>query len=526
MRTRGFTRAAAFMVCPTAAAIVLSFALVLFSQASDDAADEVVRPAVDSTPASTEAAGEGPAGEVSAPPAEVTGTDPEEAAGVDATEATGTGDTQAALSGAALPEPTPVPLLEVERGSRAILLRVDGAVSPASAEFILDGLARAEEKNAAALIIEINTPGGLLSSTRTIVQALLDAEVPTLSYVAPGGAGAASAGVFIVMAANVAAMAPGTNIGASTPVQGSGADIPGAMNEKVLSFTASFAKAVAEQRGRNVEWAEQAVREAVSATDREALEAGVVDMIAVDVEGLLAQADGRTVRVGDHREVLRTAGVEVQAIEMTFRQKVLSFLSDPNVAYLLMLAGLLGLYLELSSPGTMVPGLVGGLCLAVSLASFQILPIDSTGLVLLIAGLALLVTELFLPSFGIVGGVGVLAFLLGSLFLFDRSEPGLGVDLVLIGSAAATVGAIMLLMATLVVRAMRRRTVVGVETLLGAEGEVRTSIEHSGTVLVQGELWKAESSVPIEAGRRVRVLRVDGLTLQVEPLVEERMERE
>lgn len=407
-----------------------------------------------------------------------------------------------------------------------VLVRVDGAISPASADFIQDGLLRAERDGADALVVEIDTPGGLLSSTRTIVQALLGAKVPVIAYVSPSGAGAASAGVFVVMAANVAAMAPGTNIGASTPVQGTGADVAGAMGEKVKSFTTSFAKAIAEQRGRNVQWAAKAVRRAVSATDREALEKNIIDLIATDLDDLLAQADGRTVTVDDREVVLEVKGAKIVRVEMTLRQEVLNILADPSIAYLLLMAGLLGLYLELSNPGTLVPGLVGGLCLAISAASFQILPIDTTGVVLLLLGLALLVAELFLPSFGIVGGTGVVAFVLGSLFLFDASEPGIYVDRWLIGSVAAAVGSVMLVMATLVVRAMRGGATTGREALVGSIGEVRSRTAPKGTIFVQGELWKAESAEPIEKGSSARVVEVRGLTLWVAPAGPERTERE
>ncbi len=406
-----------------------------------------------------------------------------------------------------------------------VLIRVEGAISPAAADYIEDGLRVAEERGAAALLIEIDTPGGLLSSTRTIVKALLGADVPVLAYVAPAGAGAASAGVFIVMAANVAAMAPGTNIGASTPVQGSGQDVAGAMGAKVKSFTTSFAKAIAEQRGRNVQWAAKAVRKAISATDREALDKNVIDLIATDVSDLLAQADGRSVMVGDEERVLHVKGAKIERIEMSLRQTVLGFLADPSIAYLLMLAGLLGLYLELSNPGTLVPGLVGALCLAISMASFQVLPIDTTGLLLLLLGLGLLVAELFLPSFGIVGGVGVVAFVLGSLFLFDASEPGVYVDRTLIGSAASAVGLVMLVLATLVVKAMRGQATTGREALVGSIGEVRSRMDPKGTVFVHGELWQARSDVVLEEGDSARVVEVDGLTLRVAPLETERTDQ-
>jgi membrane-bound serine protease (ClpP class) len=319
------------------------------------------------------------------------------------------------------------------------------------------------------------------------------------------------------MASNVAAMAPGTNIGASTPVEGSGSDIQGTMGRKVKSFTASFAKAIAEQRGRNVKWAAKAVRQAVSATDREALALGVIDIVATDLDDLLAQANGRQVTVGGETRTLETAGARVVEIEMNLKQKVLSFLADPNVGYLFMLAGLLGLYLELSHPGTLLPGVTGAICLLVALASFQILPFNVTGLALILLGVAMLIAELFLPSFGIIGVGGLIAFILGSLFLFDPAETGLAIDRGLIASAAAAVGLVMLFLAAMVARAMRQRPTTGREALIGAIGEARGRLAPRGTVFVHGELWRAEADRPVETGARVRVTAVDGLTLRVEP---------
>jgi len=399
------------------------------------------------------------------------------------------------------------------------VVRVTGSINPAIVEYVQDALARSAEDGAAALVIEIDTPGGLLASTKSIVSDLLSAPVPVLSYVAPSGAGAASAGVFIVMAANVAAMAPGTNIGASTPVQSGGADVEGAMGEKVKSFTESFAKTIAARRGRNVDWAGRAVREAVSATDAEALELGVVDLIATDVPDLLRQASGReAVVAGGEKRTLALAGARVVELPMSLKQRVLAFLADPTVAYLLLLAGLFGLYVELTNPGALVPGVTGAICLLIALAAFQILPISTTGLALLLLGLALLVTEVFVPSFGVIGVGGVVAFVLGSLLLFDPDATGLAVDRRVIGGAAAAVGVAMLAVATLVVQAMRRRTVTGREALIGEIGEVRADLAPRGSVLVQGEIWRAVASQPVPAGRSVRITGVDGLTLRVEPV--------
>jgi membrane-bound serine protease (ClpP class) len=396
-------------------------------------------------------------------------------------------------------------------------LRINGSINPAAADFIHDGIARSVAEGAAALVIELDTPGGLLTSTRSIVQDLLGAHVPVIVYVAPSGAGAASAGVFITLAAHVAAMAPGTNIGASTPVEGGGGDVKGDIGRKVKSFTASFAKAIAEQRGRNVEWAVRAVRHATSATDREALGLGVVDLVATDLPDLFRQATGRQVTIDGVPRKLDLTGVTVVGLEMRLRQRVLNRLADPNVAYLLMLAGLLGLYLELSHPGLLFPGVTGGICLLLAMASFQVLPINIAGLALILLGIALLVAELFLPSFGIVGVGGLVSFVLGSLFLFDSAEPDLVVDRRLIGSAAASVGLVMLAIATLVVRTIRRQPVTGREGLIGELCEVRSRVAPLGTVFLHGELWQAESREPIEPGSRARVVSIRGLTLEVAP---------
>jgi membrane-bound serine protease (ClpP class) len=430
----------------------------------------------------------------------------------------------AAAAASPTPQPTPssaLPAAESRASPEPVhvnVLRIDGTINPAVADYVKEGIARSEEDGAAAIVILVDTPGGLLSSTRTIVKEILGAPIPTLLYVAPSGAGAASAGVFIVMAGDVAAMAPGTNIGASTPVQGSGGDIEGAMGEKVKSFTASFAKAIATRRGRNVEWAERAVREAVSATDEEALALHVVDLVASDVRDLLRKASGREVTIGGSARKLALADARIVTVEMRLKQRVLDLLADPNIAYLLFLVGLLGLYIELSHPGTLFPGVVGAICLLIALGAFQVLPIDATGLALLLLGIGLLVAELFLPSFGVVGAGGVVAFVLGSMLLFDPEEPGLAVDRRLIGGIAAAFAVAMLTVATLVVRSQRRPPATGREALVGEIGEARSRLEPRGTVLVRGEIWRAVATAAVEAGARVRVLGVEGLTLRVEPV--------
>jgi membrane-bound serine protease (ClpP class) len=323
----------------------------------------------------------------------------------------------------------------------------------------------------------------------------------------------------------VAAMAPGTNIGASTPIEGTGGDVKGTLGKKIRSFTTSFMKAIAERRGRNVKWAERAVRDAISATDREALELHVIDLVASDVPDLLRQAEGREVSLSGGKVVLHVAGATVVTLEMRLRQRVLDLIADPNIAYLLMLAGLLGLYVELSHPGVVLPGVVGGICLLLAMASMQVLPINVAGLGLLALGIAMLVAELFLPSFGVIGFGGIVAFVLGSLFLFDAAEPGLAIDRRLIGTTATVAGLAMLAIATLVVGTLRRKPSTGREALIGETCEVRSALEPRGTVFVHGELWRAEASEPMHTGESARVVAVDGLMLRVVPLDAERRTR-
>ncbi len=402
--------------------------------------------------------------------------------------------------------------------SRVHLITIDASINPATADFIHESLSSAQRDGAAALIIELDTPGGLLDSTKTIVKDLLGSPLPVVVYVAPSGAGAASAGVFVTMAANVAAMAPGTNIGAAHPVGGQGETIQGDMREKVENFAVSLSRTIAQERGRNVEWAEKAVRESVSITEQEALQLKVIDLVASSRDDLLRQLDGREVTIGGSAVRLHTRNAVLVPREMRLKQKVLNVLANPNVAYLLMMAGLLGLYVEFTHPGVFFPGVAGGICLLLGLTALQVLPINYSGLALIGLGVALLVSELFLPSFGILGVGGIVAFVLGSLLLFDTPESDLTVDPAIVYAAAGTFGAFTLAVGYLVVRTQRRRASVGSEGLLDEIGEVRQEIggvDSPGKVAVHGELWTAVATHPVEAGARVRVTRVDGLRLTV-----------
>ena len=400
-------------------------------------------------------------------------------------------------------------------GSHVNLIVIDGGINPAVNDYIRESIQRAHEGKARALIIQLDTPGGLLSSTRTIVKEMLSAPLPVIVYVAPSGAGAGSAGVFITMAANIAAMAPGTNIGAAHPVAGGGQEVKGVMGEKIENFTASFSETIAKRRGRNTDFAIQAVRRSISITDAEALEKRVIDIIAIDVSDLLKQASGREVDVAGVKRTLDFNGVSVLRFEMGLKQKILNILAHPNVAYLLMMAGILGLYMEFSNPGALFPGIAGGIALLLALASFQVLPINYAGLLLIGFGMCLLVAEAFLPSFGLLGISGVVSLALGSLLLFDVEGSDLSVDRSIIFAAVGTLSAFVLVVTFLVVKSQRRKATLGFEGLIGEVGEVRERLDLKGKVFVHGEVWNAEGPERLEPGDRIEVVGYDGMRLKV-----------
>ena len=418
----------------------------------------------------------------------------------------------AVSAGGAAPEPG--------TGSHVNLMVIDGGINPAVNDYIRESIQRAHQGNARALIIQLDTPGGLLSSTRSIVKQMLGAPLPIIVYVAPSGAGAGSAGVFITMAANIAAMAPGTNIGAAHPVAGGGQEVKGVMGEKLENFTASFSETIAQRRGRNTEFAIQAVRRSISITDKEALEKDVIDIIATDVSDLLKQANGREVDVGSVKRTLDFDGVSILHFEMGLKQKVINILADPNIAYLLMMAGILGLYMEFSNPGALFPGIAGGIALLLALASFQVLPINYAGLLLIGLGLCLLVAEAFLPSFGILGISGVVSLGLGSLLLFNVQGSDLAVDGSIVLAAVGTLSAFVLVVTVLVVRSQRRKATLGYGGLIGEVGEVRERLDLRGKVFVHGEVWNAEGAERLEAGDRVEVVGYDGMKLKVKRAAE------
>ena len=395
------------------------------------------------------------------------------------------------------------------------LIAIDGSINPAVDDFIREGIARAKNNGARALIVQLDTPGGLLTSTRTIVKEMLGAQVPVMVWVGPSGAGAGSAGVFITLAAHIAAMAPGTNIGAAHPVAGGGQEVKGVMGEKIENFTASFSESIAQKRGRNTEWAIQAVRKSVAITESDALKKNVIDIVAKDIDDLLKQADGRKVDLDGKVHVLALKDAKINRHEMSLKQKIINILADPNIAYLLMMAGLLGLYMEFSHPGVIFPGVAGAICLLLALASFQLLPLNYTGLTLIALGIGLLVAEMFVPSFGVLGVGGIIALAIGSLLLFDTENSDLIVDKTIIFTAVGTVGSIMLALSYLVFRTQQSKPTMGMNALIGKVGEVRSELAPAGKIFIHGEYWNAQADTPIEVAAKVEVVGYEGMTLKV-----------
>jgi len=396
------------------------------------------------------------------------------------------------------------------------LIEMDSAITPVTVRLLTTALDRAQSENAQALIVQLNTPGGLERSMRSMVQTILGAPIPVIVYVAPTGARAASAGVFITMAAHVAAMAPATNIGAAHPVA-VGGSMDKEMSKKVENDAAAFARTIATERGRNAEWAEKAVRSSVSATEREAVKLKVVDLIADSVPDLLAKIDGRTVKTSRGQATLATRDAPVKVIEVRFRDRFLALISDPNIAYLLMMAGMLGIFFELSNPGSILPGVMGGICLILAFFAFQSLPVNWAGLLLLLFGIILLIVEIKVVSHGILTIGGVIAMLLGSLMLYDAPEAtGIRLSWFVIVPAVGTTAALVFFAVSMGIRALYRPSVTGADAMVGRLGVARTSLQPEGQVLIDGELWRAVSAdAAVGAGEPVQVTAIDGLTLKV-----------
>jgi len=419
----------------------------------------------------------------------------------------------------------------VSPGSRALLVEIRDAIGPATKEHFLGALERAESDGFEVLVLVLDTPGGLDAAMRDIIQGILNARVPVVTYVAPSGARAASAGTYILYASHVAAMAPGTNLGAATPVSIGGAPAPdaprgkddeapqpgSAMERKAVNDAAAYIRGLAELRGRNVDWAEAAVRGAESLPAQEALEQGVIDLVAEDVAGLLAALDGRALKVAGTEVRLATQGIVVERFEPTWRTGFLAVITNPLVAYGLLIIGLYGLMFEGYNPGAILPGVIGAICLLMGLYALQVLSVNYAGLALVGLGIAMMIAEVFVPSFGALGIGGLAAFVIGSIILMDTDAPGFGVSLGLVAGIAAAAGMAMLGTVWMAARARRKPVATGSEQLLGATAEAAESFDGRGRVRIFGEDWNAVSTLPVAAGQRVTIERVEGLTLHVKP---------
>jgi membrane-bound serine protease (ClpP class) len=400
--------------------------------------------------------------------------------------------------------------------------RIAGSINPASSDYLQRSIAQSEVAGAALLVIELDTPGGLVASTKDIIQAMLNAHVPIAVYVAPQGAWAGSAGTFITIAAHIAAMAPGSSIGAAHPVGiggGSGEGEKGGdvAAQKAENLLAAFMESIAKERDRNVEWAVKAVRESVAVTAEEALRLHVIDLVAADRADLLRKIDGREVRLGAERVKLAIANATVRELPMPLLTRFLNVIVDPNVAVLLLMAGALLLYVEFNQPGLVAPGIVGGVCVLIALIAMQVLPFSWLGLLLLVGGLALMGAEAYIGSYGVLFAAGIVCLLIGGSLVFDRPElSDLDVDFwsVLLPAALA-LAAFGLLVVVAVGRSMRRPQTAGVGELLGMVGRATTALGPQGTVFVRGEYWRARATEPVAAEERVEILGVSGLELTV-----------
>jgi membrane-bound serine protease (ClpP class) len=419
-----------------------------------------------------------------------------------------------------------------------ILLNIKGPIGPAVSDYVIRGIKKAEEDQAGLVILQMDTPGGFDHSMRDIIKNILSSSIPIVSYVAPGGARAASAGTYILYASHVAAMAPTTNLGAATPIRIGG--LPGmpekpapqekekskekpltfdTLERKMINDAVAYIKALAHRYGRNEKWAEQAVREAVSLTAMEALEIGVIDLVAASHADLLHQLDGREVVMDTGIVTLATKDMIIKHFDPDWRTKILTVITDPNIAYILMLLGIYGLIYELANPGFILPGIVGAICLLLALYTFQILPINYAGLGLIVLGITFMIAEAFAPSFGALGIGGVIAFAVGSVILMD--EEGMRISLPLIGSTALVSAGFFLWFMSRIYTMSRKKVFTGAEEMIGIIGEAMEDFTQEGRIWVHGESWRAQTSTPIKKGQKIQITEKNGLQLKIKIILED-----
>lgn len=438
----------------------------------------------------------------------------------------------------------PLPLFATAGTPPVTVLTIDGAITPATADYFDRGVKRATANGSSLIVLRMDTPGGLDTSMRDIIKAILASPIPVATFVSPSGARAASAGTYILYASHIAAMAPGTNLGAATPVaiglggpQGEPPAVPhpdgkegkaggdksspsppkSTMTEKQIHDAAAYIRSLAQLRGRNVDWAEKAVRDAVSLPAEEALALHVIDYIAPDLSALLATAQGTQVSLQGKQATLDVVGAELIRFDPDWRARLLSVIASPSLALILMMLGVYGMLFEFSNPGYILPGVVGGICLLLALFAFQLLPVSYTGLGLIMLGLVFLVAEVFVPTSGALAIGGAVAMVIGGVILLDTDVAGYGIPLSLIVGLAASSALFVLVVVRLAVKSRKRKVVTGQEQLLGCDGVVMADFAGEGWAWVRGETWQVKCGAPLRKGQRVRVIRIDGLTLEVEP---------